>query len=340
MLRVPTGHILVVEGERGQLECLSLGDYGQENNIKAAFLGLNRDIGEVKHQQMLPLEKKWVITISTQYGCSMRCSFCDVPKVGPGRNASVNDLVGQFMAAFALHPEVKRSDRINLHYARMGEPTWNRDVLHSAYAINERLKGNWHGGVPSRLGPYTLHPVVSTMMPRYNKGLEDFLLEWCEMKNGYFQGEAGLQLSINSTSDREREEMFSGNAMTIASASIIAKALPFPKGRKYTLNFAVADWEIDARKLAALFDPDKFICKLTPMHKTHEALANGIKTHGDYTTTSPYLHHEEALRKEGFDVLVFVASKEEDLGRITCGNAILAGTTPDVPYTDLILSDR
>lgn len=339
ILEVPTGHILVVDGERGKLECLSLGDYGQDANIKASFLGLDSNITEVKHQKMLPLEKKWVITISTQYGCSMRCNFCDVPQVGPGRNATVNDLVGQFMEAFRLHPEVKHSERINLHYARMGEPTWNWDVLHSAYAINERIKGNWHGGVPSRLGPYQLHPVISTMMPRYNRELEDFLLEWCEMKNGYFEGDAGLQLSINSTNEGEREEMFSGNAMSLKAIAHVMNRVPSPRGRKYTLNFAVADWEIDAVKLASLFDPASFIVKLTPMHNTRQALKNSIYTYGDATTLAPYRHHEEALKRVGYDVLVFVASKEEDMSRITCGNAILAGTKPLTAHTDTEYSE-
>ena len=42
-LRVPTGDILVVQGERGPLEMLSLGDYGKEHNLKADFLGLDRE---------------------------------------------------------------------------------------------------------------------------------------------------------------------------------------------------------------------------------------------------------------------------------------------------------
>ena len=75
-MQVPTGNILVVEGELGPLEIVSLGDYGKEVNLKADFLGLQRDLGEVKHTTLLPLTEKWVITISTQYGCSQNCKFC------------------------------------------------------------------------------------------------------------------------------------------------------------------------------------------------------------------------------------------------------------------------
>jgi len=42
-IKVPTGNILIVKGEEGKLECLSIGDYGKEANVKADFMGLERD---------------------------------------------------------------------------------------------------------------------------------------------------------------------------------------------------------------------------------------------------------------------------------------------------------
>lgn len=48
-----------------------------------------------------------------------------------------------------------------------------------------------------------------------------------------------------------------------------------------------------------------------------------------------YRDIEEELKKVGFDVLVFIASEYEDLGRITCGNAILSGTLPECPYEEI-----
>ena len=41
-IKVPTGHICVVEGSRGKLEFLSIGDYGKDVNLKADCLGLDR----------------------------------------------------------------------------------------------------------------------------------------------------------------------------------------------------------------------------------------------------------------------------------------------------------
>lgn len=325
-IKVPTGNILIVDGDKGKLECLSIGDYGKEVNLKADFMGLTREIEHVEHQNMLPLSEKWVITISTQYGCSMNCRFCDVPKVGKGVNATYDDLKNQIVTGISLHPEVKSTKRLNVHYARMGEPTWNRNVLEFTRNMGKELY--------PYIGRSLIHPVVSTMLPKANKGLIEYLTEWMEIKNYDFRGDAGLQFSINSTSDKEREDMFSGNTLTLAEVSEIGKCLDMPKGRKITLNFAVADYEVNAEKLRDLFDPMKFIVKLTPMHKTHTAIENGIETNGDYTTMYPYRHIEEELKKVGFDVLVFIASEYEDLGRITCGNAILSGTFPECPYEE------
>jgi hypothetical protein len=53
-IKVPTGDILIVEGERGSLECLSIGDYGKHANIKADFLGLKNEINGVPNGAVMP----------------------------------------------------------------------------------------------------------------------------------------------------------------------------------------------------------------------------------------------------------------------------------------------
>ncbi len=325
-IAVPTGNILIVKGHSQRfLECLSIGDYGKDQNIKADFLGLDRELTGVPNGKVEALEKKWVITISTQFGCSMGCVFCDVPKVGPGINAPLADLRGQVAAALSLHPEVKSTERLNLHYARMGEPTFNSNVLLHAIDLTE--------DVAPLLGDSLIHPVVSTMLPRKNSRLELFLAGWCFIKNNLYDGDAGLQFSINSTDEAARQMMFNGNSLSLEEISEIGKGLPDPVGRKYALNIALIDGvEVSGTKMARLFSPDKFMCKITPIHVTTATQANQIKTSEGYTSYTPYAEVEHDLKKSGFDVLVFVPSLEEDQGRITCGNAILSGTLPECDY--------
>lgn len=310
VVNVPTGQILIVQGAKGKLEMLSLGDYGKDINLNQHK--------KVEHVPLLPLSDKWVITISTQYGCSMGCIFCDVPKVGAGRNATFYDLCNQIITGLRLHPEI-RSNRLNIHFARMGEPTWNPAVLDCAKWIKDHL-GSEHDVV---------HPVVSTMMPKNNEWLKLFIHTWMRIKNRVFGGDAGLQISVNSTNEDERNFMFNHNAVTLPDIARIMEGI-IPVGRKITLNFAVARYEVDPAILLRYFDPELYVIKLTPMHKTITVLENGIGTIGDYTESYPYEGIEKELKNAGYDVLVFIASREEDEGRITCGNAILSGSKPGV----------
>ena len=44
VIKVPTGKICIDQFDKSQLEFLSIGDYGAENNVKADFLGLTKEI--------------------------------------------------------------------------------------------------------------------------------------------------------------------------------------------------------------------------------------------------------------------------------------------------------
>lgn len=315
---VPTGNILIVNGEYGPLECLSIGDYGKDKNLKADFMGLSREINGVPHGELLPLEKKWVITISSQYGCSMGCRFCDVPKVGPGKNATFDDLIGQVLLGLSLHPEVKHSQRVNVHYARMGEPTFNENVVRSAYYLAGMFEEKGWG----------FHPVLSTILPD-SPSCVLMATRWIQLKN-CLSGNAGLQLSVNTT-DTEARRRNMPKAMSISNASgwlndaVDDYGLT---GRKITLNIALTDDPVDAKVLRSLFDPAVYLIKITPMHMTHACKRNSIVTKDGYEQYYPYKDVEEACKAEGFDVIVFIPSREEDESRITCGNAILSGTKP------------
>lgn len=313
IIHTHTGKIYVDPEQ--QLEFLTVGDYGKENNIKADFLGLHKEIHGVAHREV-DLSEKWVATISTQKGCPMRCKFCDCPKFGFHGNVSRDEM--DYMIRTILENEsVKATKRFNVHFARMGEPTFNRDVLDFAQDLR--------GLVRQYIYADTVHPVVSTMLPRSNKYLEDFLSDWCFIKNDIFRGEAGLQFSINSTDEAQREAQFGGMSLSLREISNIAEWLPVPIGRKYTLNFAVTENTIlDAKELSRLFDRDYFIVKITPIHKTSAAVKNGFNVTTEYTDYNVYKKFEQPLLEEGWDVIVFVPSEEEDSDRITCGNALIA----------------
>jgi 23S rRNA (adenine2503-C2)-methyltransferase len=323
---LPTGYLIVDEYSNGKLETLSIGDYGKDLNVKADFLGLTREINGVANRPCKPLSEKWVITLSTQYGCQQSCKFCSVPNIPFRGNVTLEDLKKQFFNAIGCFPQVRYTERLNVHFARCGEPIFNNAV----YEFTEWLYNHKNTSIffKTNLRIEVLHPVLTTSLPK-NKDLAlDRLLRWTEIKNRMFNGQAGLQFSINSTDETQRQAMFDGKVLTLEEISTIGRWLPSPHGRKYCLNFAFSsDFKINGAKLASLFNPEKFMCKITPIHETNETIKNGFKTVGGYSSYAPYKPVEEELKRHGFDVLVFIPSADEEESTITCGNAILGGDT-------------
>ena len=267
--------------------------------------------------EIITSERQEILTLEEEYG--LRKIENPASELMDLKATSIDDLKYQ-IETIIKNENVDYTERFNVHFARMGEPTWNKNVLDFAYMLKPLVK---------RLGlvAHTVHPVVSTMLPSGNKNLVKFLDEWCYIKNHVYHGEAGLQFSINSTDEAQREELFAHKSLPLSDIERIADMLPMPKGRKYTLNFPVtAQTILDAKALSQMFDKDKFIVKITPIHETASAIENGFEVTG-YADYDVYRKFEQPLLKEGWDVIVFVPSKEEDSDRITCGNALIAGKT-------------
>lgn len=323
-IKIPTGYIIVDEYSKGKLETLSIGDYGKSKNIKADFLGYTNEINGVPNGDIIPLQEKWVITLSTQYGCPEKCTFCDVPKVGFKGNATIDDLKDQFFNAIECFPDVRYTDRLNIHFARMGEPSYNYAVFGFASWLEKEAKEYLIEHYNLRVE--VIHPVFTTMAPKKAE-VKDMLEVWCRIKNDNFRGQAGLQISINSTDQGQRDEMFQNRSLSLDEIATICEDLPKPIGRKYCLNFALADgYEVEGDKLRELFDPKNWMVKITPIHNNNACRENGIQTSEGYQAFTPYKEAEESFKEAGFDVLVFVPSFEEEEGCVTCGNAILGGS--------------
>ena len=320
---LPTGYLFTDTYSKGKLETLSIGDYGKSKNIKADFLGHTKEIHGVVNGDILPIQEKWVVTLSTQYGCAMKCTFCDVPNIKFRGNASAGDLKKQLYSALSLFEGVQYTDRLNIHFARMGDPIFNTDVFDfTRWLGRNRYKLQRETGIRFEV----IHPVLTTMCPTYNK-TEQRIQDWAFIKNELFNGQAGLQLSVNSTSDEQRDTMFGGGNMKLSDIAKIAENLQPPLGRKYCLNFAFATGnETDGSKLAAMFNPEHWMVKITPIHNNTACREHGIETVGGYASYTPYKEAEDSFKSSGFDVLVFVPSQDEEDGLITCGNAILGGS--------------
>jgi 23S rRNA (adenine2503-C2)-methyltransferase len=116
-------------------------------------------------------------------------------------------------------------------------------------------------------------------------------------------------------------------SLSLKEIGEIIYQLPWPKKRKFTLNFAVTSKSVlDVDLMNKYFDKEKCIVKITPIHETHEAIDNDYEIVKDFDV---YEQFEKPLVEDGWDVIVFVPSEEEDKDRITCGNSLIAVNTKE-----------
>ena len=150
---------MIVSDTDLNLEYLYVGDYGKENNIKADFLGYTKRIEKVVHKPV-DVADKLVVTVSTQKGCLESCKFCDCPKFGFKGNVPYFELMSEIVNGIAFS-KITQGERLNVHFARMGEPTWNPNVIKVARDIGNITIGYICGakGVP--------WSVVRIMFDRY-----------------------------------------------------------------------------------------------------------------------------------------------------------------------------
>lgn len=220
--------------------------YDDEMNVEYVYCG---DYDENIITQNLS------VFISAQKGCSMKCDFCGCPKDGFYGNCSFAELVSQITDSISSSA-IKHGKSLDVHFVWKGEPTLNPDVIKAATTIGTMVKpGN-------RVSFDEYNAVVSTMMPKCNKHLEEFLQEW--VKHGF-----GVQFSINTLNEKERNKMFRNGSLSLWEIADIIQRLPAPKKGKYILNFAVTmSSDLNPDLMAQFFDKEKCLVQITPIRET------------------------------------------------------------------------
>jgi len=303
----------VYADEKRHLEFVSLPRTGPENRVKSDALGYS--LADAEKTVMPSYETAWTVILSNQRGCSMKCTFCDCPACGYYGNASLDDLRYQ-MQTVLENSGGTRTKRMEVDFMRMGEPTFNADILpYIEFELREQIRRKVQADV--------IIPAVSTMMPRLHGKLKEFLSSFCRIKNEVYGGNAELQLSLNSTDEAVRDKMFARRALSLAEIAEEVADLPAPRGSKYALSFAVGkDTVIDAARIDRLFDKEKFFIKLTPFYDTFNAKDNGFAVTDEYGF-SAFEKAESDFLALNWDVAVYLDRKAEDEDSLTNGNLLL-----------------
>lgn len=262
----------------------------------------------------VPRIEKWVIMISTQFGCSVGCSMCDVGGVEYRGNLSVREMLTQLRTVLSAHPEIDPSKvgKLKLHFARMGEPSLNPAVV-DTLAHLARAKT-----LPGLL------PSVSTVAPNCSVA-EDFFARLYKIKEKHFGGgRFQLQFSVHSTDEDVRGKLIPVLKWSLERIADFGPRWRSPGDRKLTLNFALPDQvPFDPAVLDKIFSPEHFLVKFTPVHPTDSAARNGLSGMW-YEPSERIVGLSADLRSRGFEVILNPPWPEELKGGASCGQLATA----------------
>ncbi|MDZ7741483.1 MAG: radical SAM protein [Bacteroidota bacterium] len=281
------------------------------NDIARVYIARNRDGKLVEFvestQPPLSIRQKWVLIISTLFGCPVDCKFCDAGGSYQGK-LSKEELFFQIdYAVRQRFPEGSiDTDKFKVQFARMGEPVFNKEVI-------DVLKE-----IPSRYHYRSFVPSLSTIGP---SGSRDFFDELLALKKELYPKEFQLQFSIHSTEKKQRDELLPVKKMDFTEIAAYGEKFFDREGKKITLNFALGKNSIvNSSVLRNYFSPDIFLIKLTPVNPTLKASYNGIES------LISLKNHKLALLDElnaaGFEHILSIGEWEENKIGSNCGQYV------------------
>jgi 23S rRNA (adenine2503-C2)-methyltransferase len=281
------------------------------DDIAVVYIGKMRDGHFVEFvesiQPPIPRKKKWVLIVSSLFGCPIGCSFCDAGITYKGK-LSREEILAQI--DFPIKKRFPNGDipveKFKVQFARVGEPALNSAVIE---ALSE---------LPSRYNAPGLLPCVSTIAPGGSDSFFDRLLD--VRKNVYRDKNFQLQFSIHTTDEELRDKLIPVKKWSFEKISDYGEVF-FEKGyRKLTLNFALSqDAPIDLSILIKYFNPEKFLIKLTPINPTYNAIKNKISSFINSDDTHRLEVLIEEFKKTGYEVITSIGILEENNIGSNCG---------------------
>lgn len=285
-----------------------LGKYGKEDLATLYVAKYDDKVLEFVESVQPPItrDKKWVLVISTMFGCPIGCLMCDAGEYYHGKVSKEGMLEEIDYLVKSRYPDGKiPAKKFKIQFARMGEPALNENVL-------EVLKE-----LPGKYDAPGLMPCLSTIAPNDSEG---FFSELITIKNRlYSNGKFQLQFSIHSTNEELRRKWMTTNMWNLSKIAEYGEKWFKEGDRKITLNFAVAeDSKIDPEIVRKHFNPNKYWIKLTPINPTNKAVKNEIKS-GITEENSQFFPLVQEFIKRGFEAEISFGEYEENEIGTNCG---------------------
>jgi len=251
-------------------------------------------------------DKKWVIVISSQFGCPVGCLMCDAGGDFKG-NLTMFEIIAQIEHVMLENKELdpQKCQKLKVQFARMGEPALNDAVIDALYWLAEKY-------------PHAM-PCIATVAPAgRNKWFESLLN--VSRKFDDFQ----LQFSINTTDLELGDKLIPFSKMGWPWLAIYGERFFRPGSRKPSLNFALSPGiPVEAKRIAEYFDPEYFVIKLTPLNPTATAGENLLECVNSFERAKMLVTEKaREFSSLGYEVIESVGNMEENEIGSNCGQMV------------------
>jgi 23S rRNA (adenine2503-C2)-methyltransferase len=292
-----------------------LGVYGKEDLAKVYIATMREDEKHMVEfvestQPPIPRDEKWVLIVSSLFGCPVKCKMCDAGGGYSGK-LSTEEILGQIdYMVRRRYPEGKIPiPKFKIQFARMGEPSMNLNVLKALDKLPEIYDAP--GLIPS----------LSTVAPVSSR---DFFSHLIEIKDRHYSnGRFQLQFSIHTTDPNKRDELIPIKKWSFQEIAEYGAKFHKKGDKKVTLNFATAkSYDVDPKVVREIFDPNLFLIKLTPLNPTLRVEESRLESVIDpYDSTSSQKIVKD-FKDQGFDVILSIGEVEENKIGSNCGQFV------------------
>ena len=285
--------------------------YTGESDLATVFVAQNEENKIIEFvesvQPGIPIDKKWVLIVSTMFGCPVNCNFCDAGGDYKGMLSEVEIL---WQIDFLINKKgfSKNIDieKFKIQFARMGEPSLNKNVLN----VLKQL--------PQKYNAPGLMPSISTIAP---SGVIEFFDKLIEIKNKYYKSRFQLQFSIHTTDESLRNKIIPVKKLSFPEISKIGQKFYNEDERKVTLNFALEEnYPVDINILEKYFSPEIFCLKITPINPTTKVITNNLKS--ALVDENNFNSTVEELLNSKYEIILSVGDYEENKIGSNCGQYI------------------
>jgi 23S rRNA (adenine2503-C2)-methyltransferase len=273
-------------------------------------------------QPPLPRDKKWVLLVSTMFGCPVGCLMCDAGGHYHGK-LSKQEILDQidFLVDKRYPTRNIPCEQFKIQFARMGEPSLNMQVLD----VLEEL--------PLRYQAPGLMPSISTVAPVRAERFFNRLVEIKE-KN-YSGGHFQFQVSLHTTDSELRDRFIPVKKWSFAKIGEYGERFYASGDRKVTLNFALAQgMPVDPEVLLTYFNPEKFLIKITPLNPTYRARENELVSYVNPLSAVEKYEIIQALQDSGYQVILSIGDMEENFIGSNCGQYLRRHLQAEAPIED------